>query len=80
MARRPAALTSRPKARGAAYPAGSGRAVTAADGSYTMDVPPNQSYLVYVVDDELAAPSHSGVVVLEGRPVLALTFDSREGA
>ena len=40
---------------GSANPGGSGRVRPAADGSYTMDVPPEQSYMVYVVDDEWAA-------------------------
>jgi hypothetical protein len=65
---------------GAAYPAASGWAVTAGDGSYTMDVPPNQSYLVNVVDDELAAPSRSSVVVLEGKPRAGVDFRLTRGS
>ena len=45
-----------------------GRARTAADGTYAMDLPPEQSYLIAVVDDEWAAPSLGGVVVREGVP------------
>ena len=65
---------------GAAYPAGSGVARTAVDGSYTMDLPPNQSYLVYVVDDDLAAPSQSGVVVREGKPRAGVDFRLGRGS
>ena len=52
---------------GNANPAGSGKAKTTADGSYTMELPPEQSYMVYVADDEWAARSSSGVVVREGK-------------
>jgi RNA polymerase sigma factor (sigma-70 family) len=50
---------------GPAYPAGSSRARTGADGSYKMALPPNQSYTVYVNDPEWAARSRTGVVVRE---------------
>jgi hypothetical protein len=50
---------------GSANPVGSARARTTADGSYTMDVPPEQSYMVYVVDEEWAARSLKGIVVRE---------------
>jgi RNA polymerase sigma factor (sigma-70 family) len=53
---------------GDAYPAGSSRARTAADGSYKMELPPNQSYTVYVNDEEWAATSRTGVVIREGQP------------
>ena len=53
---------------GTAYPPGSGRARTAADGSYAIDLPPDQSYMVNVHDDEWAARSRTGVVVREGQP------------
>ena len=33
---------------------------------YTMELPPEQSYMVYVVDNEWAAPSLAGIVVREG--------------
>ena len=52
---------------GSAYPPGSGRARTAADGSYAMDLPPDQSYMVCVDDDEWAARSRTGVVVRDGQ-------------
>ena len=54
---------------GDAYPAGSSRARTAADGSFKMELPPNQSYTVYVNDTEWAAASRTGVVVREGKAV-----------
>ena len=57
---------------GSANPGGSGRARTSADGSYTMDVPPEQSYMVYVVDDEWAARSLKGIVVRERTPQTGL--------
>jgi RNA polymerase sigma factor (sigma-70 family) len=53
---------------GPAYPAGKTEARTAADGTYKMELPPNQSYMVYVDDDEWAAPSRTGVVIREGKP------------
>jgi RNA polymerase sigma factor (sigma-70 family) len=53
---------------GNAYPAGSGSARTLADGSYTLAVPPEQSYMVYVDDGEWAARTQTGVVVREGQP------------
>jgi RNA polymerase sigma factor (sigma-70 family) len=54
--------------RGDAYPAGSSTARTADDGSYTIEVPPEQSYMVHVFDDEWAARSRTGVVVRERQP------------
>ena len=48
-------------------PAGSGVARTGADGSYTMEVPPEQSYMVHVRDDEWATRTLTGVVVREGQ-------------
>ncbi len=53
---------------GLAYPPGSGRARTEADGSYKMELPPNQSYIIDVDDAEWAATSRTGVVVREGQP------------
>jgi RNA polymerase sigma factor (sigma-70 family) len=54
--------------RGTWRPGGSGRAWTAADGSYEMHLAPEQSYTIAVVDDEWAAKSVVGVVVREGVP------------
>jgi Carboxypeptidase regulatory-like domain len=44
----------------------SGRAKTTAEGIYSMELPPEKSYMVYVVDNEWAATSLSGIVVREG--------------
>ena len=46
---------------------GPGKARTAADGSYAIDVRPDQSYTVTVADDEWIAPSQS-VDVRAGKP------------
>jgi RNA polymerase sigma factor (sigma-70 family) len=53
---------------------GHARVRAAADGSYEMTVQSDESYVVTVVDDEWAAPSHVGVIVREGRPVAGLDF------
>ncbi len=53
-------------------PGGSGRAWTAADGSYEMHLAPEQSYTIAVVDDEWAAKSVVGVLVREGVPQAGL--------
>ena len=55
----------------------SARARTAEDGSYTMDLSPEQSYMIGVTDDEWAAPSLAGIVVREGvaRTGLDLTLE-----
>jgi len=37
------------------------------DGSYTLDVPPDQSYMVTVFDPTWAAPSHTGIILREGQ-------------
>ena len=57
-----------PKAVGGRDRSAQGRVRTAADGSYAMDLPPEQSYMIGVIDDEWAAPSRGGVVVREGVP------------
>jgi hypothetical protein len=61
-------------------PGGSGRARTAADGSYEMHLPPEQSYMIAVVDDEWAARSRGGVVVREGVPQRGLDLLLERGA
>src|SRR6185312_15240012 len=38
-------------------PGASGRARTAADGTYTMELPPEHSYMIGVIDGEFAAPT-----------------------
>ena len=43
-------------------------------------LPPNQSYLVYVVDDDLAAPSRTGVVLHEGKGRAGVDFRLRRGS
>jgi RNA polymerase sigma factor (sigma-70 family) len=53
--------------------------LTRADGSYEMLVHGEEAYVVTVVDDRWAAPSHVGVVVREGRPVSGLDFRLAEG-
>jgi hypothetical protein len=47
---------------------------TAEDGSYSMPVFPDQSYIIAVLDDDWAAPSKTGVIVREGAPVTGLDF------
>jgi RNA polymerase sigma factor (sigma-70 family) len=65
---------------GDAYPAGSSRARSAADGSFKMELPPNQSYTVYVNDDEWAAKSRTGVVIREGQPHPDVSIRLQPGA
>ena len=55
------------------------RVRTAADGSYELTVPSNESYTVAVADDEWAAPSHVDVKVPEGRPVEGIDFRLARG-
>lgn len=53
---------------------------TAADGSYIMtDIFPNLSYIVAVVDDAWAAPSHTGIMMREDRPRDDLDFHLTRG-
>ncbi len=61
-------------------PGGSGRTWTAADGTYAMDVPPGESYMIGVIDDEWAAPTLSGVVVREGVPQTGLDLSLVRGS
>lgn len=51
----------------------------AADGSYTLDVPPNEGYAVYIEDPEWAAPSRLDVIVREGKPVDGVDFRLSRG-
>src|SRR5262249_4400654 len=60
--------------------AGAGRARTGVDGAYTMELPPEQSYLIGVVDDEWAARTLGGVVVQEGNPPTALDLSRGRGS
>ncbi len=52
---------------------------TAADGSYRLQVYPDQSYIVAVTDDTWAAPSYTGVGVQEGLPRDDLHFQLTKG-
>ncbi|MBN1345328.1 MAG: M48 family metalloprotease [Phycisphaerae bacterium] len=45
---------------------------TASDGSFALDVDPEQSYIVAVIDDNWTAVSKTGVLVKEGKPVVDL--------
>jgi RNA polymerase sigma factor (sigma-70 family) len=52
---------------------------TSDDGTYALDVPPNQVYVVGVLDDTWAAPSRSGIVVRENAPQGGLDFALGKG-
>ncbi len=65
---------------GPAYPAGTSRARTRADGSYKMALPPNQSYTVYVNDPDWAAKSRTGVVVREEQAAPVVDFRLEPGS
>jgi RNA polymerase sigma factor (sigma-70 family) len=58
---------------------GYGRATTAADGSYEMQVSPQEAYAVYVDDKDWAAPTRLDVVVREGKPVDGVDFKLSHG-
>jgi RNA polymerase sigma factor (sigma-70 family) len=58
---------------------GVGRAHTAADGSYEMDVNTNEGYAVYVDDKDRAAQSRLDVVVRDGKPVGGVDFKLTPG-
>ncbi len=45
---------------------------TAEDGSYALDVYPEQSYMIAVLDERWAARTLSGVIVREGKPQTGL--------
>ncbi len=49
------------------------------DGSYTLDVPPDHSYIVGVFDPTWAAPSHAGIVLREGQVHGGLDFTLAPG-
>ncbi len=59
---------------------GNGETRTAADGSYTMDLPGEHSYLIGVVDDEWAARSLGGIVLHEGIRRTGLDLKLERGA
>jgi beta-lactamase regulating signal transducer with metallopeptidase domain len=52
---------------------------TKADGSYSLLVFPNQSYIIAVTDENWAAPSKTGVVVKENEPRTGLDFRLGKG-
>jgi RNA polymerase sigma factor (sigma-70 family) len=64
---------------GSAVHNGHGRARTRADGAYEMAVNSEEAYIVTVVDERWAAPSHVGVVVRENQPVSDIDFKLSEG-
>jgi protocatechuate 3,4-dioxygenase beta subunit len=64
---------------GPAHRYGRGSAWTRPDGSYEMLVESEEAYVVAVVDDRWAAPSHVGVLVREDQPVGGLDFQLAEG-
>jgi hypothetical protein len=59
---------------------GSVRTWTAADGTYAMDVPPDQTYMIGVIDDEWAAPSLGDIVAREGVPRAGLDLSLVRGS
>ena len=70
-------VLARGSGRGNSY--GSGRARTAADGSYAMKVAPNEGYAVWVDDDDRAAPARLDVAVRSGEPVEDVEFQLGPG-
>jgi hypothetical protein len=51
-----------------------GYARTGADGSYAFHLYPEQTYILAVIDDDWAAPSHVGLAVKEGQELKGLDF------
>jgi beta-lactamase regulating signal transducer with metallopeptidase domain len=49
------------------------------DGRYSLDVPPDLSYIIAVLDEDQAARSRSGMLVREGQAVESLDFTLRKG-
>ncbi len=64
---------------GQGFDSGHGRVRTAADGSYAMDLPPNEAYAVFVDDKEWAARSRLDVVIRPGKPVDGIDFKLAKG-
>jgi hypothetical protein len=58
---------------------GVGRAHTAADGSYEMNVNTDEGYVVYVEDKDRAAQSRLDVVVRDSKPVGGVDFKLTPG-
>ena len=63
----------------AIWPVSTARTRTAADGSYTMDLPPEQPYGVFVMDDEWAAVNKN-IFVREGEPQAGIDLTLDKGA
>jgi beta-lactamase regulating signal transducer with metallopeptidase domain len=77
---RPAAgVLIRAEGRGATNHYCRRHARTGEDGSYSLDVYPDQSYLIAVLDDRWAARSLTGVIVREGKPIDGLDFTLATG-
>ena len=58
---------------------GRGYTWTRPDGTYALDVRPDQFYIVAVIDKDWTAPNHIGVFVRENRPRKGLDFDLIKG-
>lgn len=54
-------------------------AITAADGSYSMHVSGEQSYLVVIVDENWTAPNQTGIIVTEGFNRQGVDFQLSKG-
>ncbi|HTU93280.1 MAG TPA: sigma-70 family RNA polymerase sigma factor [Gemmataceae bacterium] len=52
---------------------------TRADGTYSLLVYPDQSYLIAVTDDRWAASAKTGLIAREGKPLQNIDFSLHEG-
>jgi beta-lactamase regulating signal transducer with metallopeptidase domain len=52
---------------------------TSADGTYALDLPSEELYMVAVQDDNWAAPSHTEIVLHENEPRAGLDFNLGKG-
>ncbi len=64
----------RAEGRGLTHNYGRQDARTAADGTYTILCPPEQSYIIAVIDKSWAAQSHTGILLREGEARDGLDF------
>jgi RNA polymerase sigma factor (sigma-70 family) len=64
---------------GRGFDHGQGKARSAADGSYEIDLDAEEAYAVYVDDKDWAAPSRLDVVVRDGKPVDGVDFKLTRG-
>ncbi len=62
------------------FPPSAGQARTGADGSYTMDLPADRPYALYVAHDGLVARSRNVVELLEGKPATDVNLRLEKGA